>query len=122
MSKGFQELRPVIIVNLSNMSDWDQLVNDFLVRLGLLDFVSEDEQVRERAVATAVDPSIPPPGAPANWISIEAFQQMLHSRFQGGQAGNAAKRAFIDSHLDKLFSAAVQRNNVRNNVMSLAQW
>ena len=72
MSKGFQELRPIIIVNLSNMSDWDQLANDFLVRLGLLDFVSEDEQVRKRAEATAVDPSVPPPGAPANWISIEA--------------------------------------------------
>ena len=64
MSKGFQELRPVIIVNLSIMSDWDQLANDFLIRLGLLDFVSEDEEVRERAVATAVDPSIPPPEGP----------------------------------------------------------
>ena len=34
-----------------------------------------------------------------------------------------AKRAFVDSHLDKLFSAAVQRSQeVRNNVLSLAQW
>ena len=123
MSKGFQELRPIIIVNLSNMSDWDQLANDFLVRLGVLDFVSDDEQVRERAVATAVDPSVPPPGAPANWISIEAFQQLLHARFQGPQAANVAKRAFVDGHLDKLFTAAVQRSQeVRSNVMSLAQW
>ena len=120
MSKGFQELRPIIIVNLSNMSDWDQLANDFLVRLGLLDFVSEDEQVRKRAEATAVDPSVPPPGAPANWISIEVFQQLLHARFQGPQAANVAKRAFVDGHLDKLFTAAVQRSQeVRNNVMSL---
>ena len=105
------------------MSDWDQVVNDFLVRLGLLDFVSEDEQTRDKAVATAVDPSIPPPGAPVNWISIETFQQLLYARLQGTQAANAAKRAFIDSHLDKLFSAAVQRSQeVRNNVMSLAQW
>ncbi len=123
MSKGFQELKPVIIVNLSNMSDWDQLANDFLVRLGLLEFVSEDEQVRERAVATAVDPSVPPPGAPANWISIEAFQQLLHARFQGTGAAAVAKRAFVDGHLDKLFTAAVQRSQeVRNNVLSLAQW
>ena len=123
MSKGFQELRPVNIVNLLNMSDWDQLVTDFLVRLGLMDFVSEDEETRERAVATAVDPSVPPPGAPVNWISIEAFQQLLHARFQGTGAVHVTKRAFIDSHLDKLFSAAVQRSQeIKNNVLSLAQW
>ena len=121
MSKGFQELRPVIIVNLFNMSDWDQLANDFLVRLGLLDFVSEDEQVRERAVATAVDPSVSPQGAPTNWISIETFQQMLHARFQGAGAAHAAKRAFVDSHLDKLFTAAVNRSQeVRNNGIVLS--
>ena len=74
-------------------------------------------------MAIAVDPSIPPPGAPANWISIEAFQQLLHTRFQGAQAAHVAKRAFVDSNLDKLFSAAVQKSQVvRNNVMSLAQW
>ena len=123
MSKGFQELRPVVIVNLSNLSDWDQLVTDFLVRLGLMNFVSEDEEIRERAVATAVDPSVPPPGAPANWISIEAFQQLMHARFPGTGAAHVEKRAFINSHLDKLFSAAVQRSQeVRNNVISLAQW
>jgi hypothetical protein len=74
-------------------------------------------------VATAVDPSVPPPGAPANWISIEAFQQLLHARFQGTGAAHVAKRAFMDGHLDKLFTAAVQRSQeVRNNVLSLAQW
>ena len=57
-----------------------------------------------------MDPSVPPSGAPANWISIEAFQQMLHARFPGTGAAHIAKRAFVDGHLDKLFSAAIRRS------------
>jgi hypothetical protein len=70
-----------------------------------------------------IDPSVPPPGAPATWISIEAFQNGLHARFPGGGQQAIAKRNFVDDHLDKLFTAAVQRSiEVKGNVLALAQW
>ena len=122
MSKQ-QELKPIIIASLANISDWEQVFNGLVIRLSLSDFLSEDQNVRDAAALTMVDPSIPPANAGANWISIEAFQTGLHGRFPGNGQIAIAKRAFVDSHLDKLFSAAVQRSvEVKGNVLSIAQW
>ena len=122
MSKQ-QELKPTIIASLANISDWEQVFNGLVIRLSLSDFLSEDENVRDAAALTMVDPSIPPANAGANWISIEAFQIGLHGKFPGQGQIAIAKRAFVDSHLDKLFTAAVQRSvEVKGNVLSIAQW
>ena len=123
MSKQSQELKPIIIASLANISDWEQVFNGLIVRLSLTDFVDEDQGVRETAALTMIDPSVPPPGAPATWISIEAFQIELHGRFPGMGQQAIAKRNFVDDHLDKLFTAAVQRSiEVKGNVFALAQW
>ncbi len=107
MSKQSQELKPIIIASLANISDWEQMFNGLIVRLSLTDFVDEDQNVREAAALTMVDPSAPPPGAPGTWISIEAFQIGLHAKFPGLCQQAIAKRSFVDDHLDKLFTAAV---------------
>ena len=123
MSKQSQELKPIIIASLANISDWEQVFNGLIVRLSLTDFVDEDQEVRETAALTMIDPSVPPSGAPATWISIEAFQIGLHGRFPGNGQQAIAKRAFVDDHLDKLFTAAVQRSiELKGNVLALAQW
>ena len=83
MSKQNLELKPIIIASLANISDWEQVFNGLIVRLSLTDFVDEDQGVRETAALAMIDLSVPPPGAPATWISIEAFQIGLHGRFPG---------------------------------------
>ena len=119
MSKQNQELKPII----SNISDWEQVFNGPITRLSLSDFVDESQEVREAAALTMVDPSVPPQGAPATWISIEVFQIGLHGKFPGMGQQAIAKRNFVDDHLDKLFTAAVQRSiEVKGNVLALAPW
>ena len=123
MSKQIPELKPIIIATLANICDWEQVFNGHIVRLSLQEFVEEDQNVREAAALTMIDPSVPPPGAPATWISIEAFQTGLHAKFPGLGQQAIAKRNFVDDHLDKLFTAAVQRSiEVKGNVLALAQW
>jgi hypothetical protein len=88
MSKTFRELSPRMIASAANMADWNHLLNDHAVSLGLNRHLDPDPAVRAAAAVEAVDWSMRPPDAPANYNGLRAFKEAELAKI--GQEDRAA--------------------------------
>jgi len=124
MSKSFRELTKMI-ASASNMADWNHLLNDHgASSLGLSRHLDPDPAVRAAAAADAVDWSMRPLDAPANWNGLRAFKKAELAKInQEDRAAAQAERKFLEDTYKEQYAAVVHHSReINSNILLLAQW
>lgn len=124
MSKTFRELSPKMIASAINMADWNHLLNDHASSLGLSRHLDPDPAVRAAAAADAVDWSMRPLDAPANWNGLRAFKEAELAKInQEDRATAQAERKFLEDTYKEQYAEVVRYSReINSNILLLAQW
>ena len=124
MSKTFRELSPKMIASAINMADWNHLLNDHASSLGLSRHLDPDPAVRAAAAADAVDWSMRPLDAPANWNGLRAFKEAELAKIGHEDRATAqAERKFLEDTYKEQYAEIVRHSKeINSNILLLAQW
>ena len=113
-----------MVASAQNMADWNHLLNDHASSLGLSRHLDPDPAVRAADAADAVEWSMRPPDAPANWNGLRAFKEAELAKTNQEDRGAAqAERKLLEETYKEQYAAILHHSREGNsNILLLAQW